>query len=137
MTERLAGDARKALAGARRGSEGALPQLAAILLAFIVGALVLYVSGYDPVSAYVAMLRGAFGDMFGVGQTLTQATPIIFTSLAFLISSKAGLFNIGAEGQFLVGAFVSSLVGIFLDGLPWVLHIPLALLAGAAAGGAW
>jgi len=137
MVEKLTGAAKKTLADVRRGSEGALFQVAAILLAFIVGALVLYASGYDPVSAYAAMLRGAFGDMYGIGQTLTQATPIIFTSLAFLISSKAGLFNIGAEGQFLVGAFTSSLVGIYLAGLPWILHIPLALLAGAVAGGAW
>jgi simple sugar transport system permease protein len=137
MTERLTGAARRTLADLRRGSEGALFQVAAILLAFIVGALVLYVSGYDPASAYAAMLRGAFGDMYGVGQTLTQATPIVFTSLAFLVSSKAGLFNIGAEGQFLVGAFTSAIVGIYLAGLPWVLHVPLALLAGAAAGGAW
>jgi ABC-type uncharacterized transport system permease subunit len=137
MVEKLIGAARKTLADMRRGSEGALFQVAAILLAFIVGALVLYASGYDPVSAYAAMLKGAFGDMYGIGQTLTQATPIIFTSLAFLISSKAGLFNIGAEGQFLMGAFISSLVGIYLAGLPWILHIPLALLAGAMAGGAW
>jgi len=137
MTERLTGAAWKTLADVRRGSEGALFQVAAILLAFIVGALVLYASGYDPVSAYVAMFRGAFGDMYGVGQTLTQATPIIFTSLAFLVSSKAGLFNIGAEGQFLVGAFTSAIAGIYLAGLPWPLHIPLALLVGAVTGGAW
>ena len=137
MTEGLATAAKRVMTDARRSIEGAMFQVAAILLALIVGALVLYVSGYDPVSAYAAMLMGAFGDMFGVGQTLTQATPIIFTSLAFLVSSKAGLFNIGAEGQFLVGAFTSSLVGIYLEGLPWVVHIPLALLAGAAAGGAW
>lgn len=137
MVEKLTGAARKTLADMRRSSEDALFQVAAILLAFIVGALVLYASGYDPVLAYAAMLKGAFGDMYGIGQTLTQATPIIFTSLAFLISSKAGLFNIGAEGQFLMGAFTSSLVGIYLAELPWILHIPLALLVGAVAGGAW
>lgn len=137
MTDMLTEVAKRRLDGARRTSEGALYQVAAILLAFIVGALVLYVSRYDPILAYIAMLRGAFGDTFGIGQTLTQATPIIFTSLAFLISSKAGLFNIGAEGQFLVGAFTSSLVGIYLGGLPWILHIPLALLIGAVVGGAW
>jgi len=133
----LKGAARRALRGAGRSSEGAVFQVAAILLAFTVGALVLYVSGYNPASAYVAMLGGAFGDVYGVGQTLTQATPIVFTSIAFLVSSKAGLFNIGAEGQFLVGAFASALAGIYLAGLPWALHIPLALLVGAAAGGAW
>lgn len=137
MAEGLTTAAMKMVTDAWRRHEGALFQVAAILLAFIVGALVLLASGYDPTSAYAAMFMGAFGDMYGVGQTLTQATPIIFTSLAFLISSKAGLFNIGAEGQFLVGAFTSSLIGIYVTGLPWALHIPLGLLAGAAAGGAW
>ena len=73
-------------------------QVVAILFAFIAGAAVLYVTGYSPVEAYTAMARGAFGDVFGIGQTLMQATPIIFTSIAFLVSYKAGLFNIGAEG---------------------------------------
>jgi simple sugar transport system permease protein len=57
-------------------------QIVAIIFAFIAGALVLYITGYSPVDAYSAMALGAFGDIFGVGQTLMQATPIIFTSLA-------------------------------------------------------
>jgi len=114
-----------------------LPQVVAILLAFLVGAVVLVVTGYSPLDAYGAMLSGAFGDTFGIGQTLTQATPIIFTALAFLFAYKCGLFNIGAEGQFLFGAFVAALVGISFSGLPSFVHVPLALLAGASAGGMW
>jgi len=114
-----------------------LPQVIAILLAFIVGAVVLAVTGYSPLDAYGAMLSGAFGDIFGIGQTFTQATPIIFTALAFLFAYKCGLFNIGAEGQFLVGAFTSALVGISFSGLPWFIHIPFALAAGALGGAAW
>ena len=114
-----------------------LTQLVAILMAFVVGAVVLQATGYSPLEAYSAMLRGAFGNVFGIGQTFTQATPIIFTALAFLFSFKGGLFNIGAEGQFLVGAMAAALVGIFFEGLPAVLHVPLALLVGALAGGLW
>jgi len=114
-----------------------LPQIVAIITAFIVGALVLIATGYSPVDVYAAMIQGAFGDVYGVGQTLTQATPIIFTALAFLFSFKCGLFNIGAEGQLIVGGFAAALVGISLDGLPAPLHIALALFAGALAGGAW
>jgi simple sugar transport system permease protein len=112
-------------------------QLVAIFFAFIVGALVLYATGYPSIDTYLSMVNGAFGDIYGIGQTLTHATPIIFTSLAFLISFKAGLFNIGAEGQFLMGAFASTLAGIYFKGLPWILHIPLSLISGAIAGGFW
>ncbi len=114
-----------------------LTQVVAIVFAFTSGALVLHVTGYSPLAAYQAMLRGAFGNVFGIGQTLTHATPIIFTALAFLFSFKGGLFNIGAEGQFLVGAFASALVGISFNGLPAFVHVPLALLAGAVTGGLW
>jgi len=116
---------------------GILPELVAIAVAFMVGAALLYATGYSPVSAYAAMVQGAFGDVFGIGQTLTQATPIIFTSLSFLLASRCGLFNIGAEGQLLVGAFSAALVGISFQALPSFIHLPMAILAAAAAGGLW
>lgn len=113
------------------------PQIIAILLAFLVGAIILQVTGYSPLAAYGALLSGSFGDIFGIGQTFTQATPIIFTALAFLFAYKCGLFNIGAEGQFLVGAFVATLVGISFAELPSLIHVPMALLAAALAGSFW
>ena len=114
-----------------------LPQIIAILMAFIVGAVVLQLTGHSPIEAYRAMLLGAFGDVFGLGQTFTQATPIIFTALAFLFAFKSGLFNIGAEGQLLIGGFAAALAGISFNGLPAFIHVPLALLSGALAGGLW
>ncbi len=128
---------RRFSAGLRAELPKMLPQVIAILLAFLVGAIVLIVTGYSPLDAYGAMLSGAFGNTFGIGQTLTQATPIIFTALAFLFAYKCGLFNIGAEGQFLVGAFTAALVGISFDGLPVFIHLPMALLGGAVAGALW
>jgi len=116
---------------------GALPQIIAVLGAFLVGAIVLLATGHSPIEAYSAVLTGAFGDIFGIGQTFTQATPIIFTALAFLFAFKCGLFNIGAEGQLLVGGFTAALVGISFSSLPVFIHLPLALLAGAAGGALW
>ena len=113
------------------------PQLLAIATAFLVGAFVLIATGYSPIDVYSAMVMGAFGDVYGVGQTLTQATPIIFTALAFLFSYKSGLFNIGAEGQLIMGGFAAAIVGISFGGLPLPLHILFAVLAGALAGGVW
>ena len=114
-----------------------IPQIIAVLFALLVGAIVLAVSGYSPIEAYAAVLTGAFGDIYGIGQTFTQATPIIFTALAFLFSYKCGLFNIGAEGQLLIGGFTAAIVGISASGLPIFIHLPLALVAGAAGGALW
>jgi len=121
----------------KSGLERAYPQIIAILLAFLVGAVVLVATGHSPQDAYIAMLSGAFGDKYGIGQTFTQATPIIFTALAFLFAFKCGLFNIGAEGQLIVGAFAAALAGISFGDVPAFIHIPMALLAGALAGGLW
>ena len=114
-----------------------LVQILAVLLAFVTGAIVLSLTGYSPIQAYSAMYRGAFGSMYAIGQTLAKATPITFTALAFLFAFKSGLFNIGAEGQLIIGAMASAVVGISFNGLPAPVHITLALLAGAVAGGLW
>lgn len=116
---------------------GILPQTIAIIIALLVGALVLWATGHSPIDAYTQLFIGAFGDSYGFGQTLTQATPIIFTSIAFLFAFKCGLFNIGAEGQLLIGGMAAALVGISLTNLPAYVHLPLALLAGAAGGALW
>ncbi len=113
------------LAKLRSGLLRMLPQVIAVAAAFLVGAVVLVATGYSPLDAYATMLTGAFGDVYGIGQTLTQATPIIFTALAFLFSMKSGLFNIGAEGQLIIGGFAAALVGISFDGLPAPIHVTL------------
>ena len=114
-----------------------IPQLIAIFIALLVGAIVLLASGFSPIQAYGSLIIGAFGNINGIGQTLSQATPLLFTALAFLFAYKAGLFNIGAEGQLLIGALAAAVVGISLNGFPSIIHIPLALMAGAFFGGLW
>ncbi|HKJ26803.1 MAG TPA: ABC transporter permease [Anaerolineales bacterium] len=108
--------------------------LVSVLLALLIGAIILLVSGANPITAYKALMNGAFsGD--GLGRTLEKATPLLFSGLAVSFAFKAGLFNIGAQGQLLFGAIVAAGVGFGIEGLPPAIHIPLALLAGAAAGG--
>lgn len=108
--------------------------LAAVLLALLIGAILLAVSGANPLKAYSALIDGSFGSMNAFGRTLEKATPLIFSGLAVAFAFKAGLFNIGAQGQLLLGALVSATVGFMVKGLPPILHASLALLAGAAAG---
>ena len=121
----------------KKSLRNSIPQIVAVIVAFLVGAAVLAATGYSPIDAYTQLLIGAFGSSYGVGQTLAQATPIIFTSLAFLFAFKCGLFNIGAEGQLYVGGMAAALVGISFTNLPIYVHLPLALLAGAAGGALW
>jgi general nucleoside transport system permease protein len=85
-----------------------------------------------------ALFSGAFGSWYAFGSgTLVRATPLILTGLAVAIAFRAGVFNIGAEGQFIVGAAAATATALALNGLPAIVLIPLTLAAGAAAGAAW
>lgn len=70
-------------------------------------------------------------------ESMVTATPYILTGLAVAVGFRCGLFNIGAEGQFFIGALCSAFVGYSIKGLPWFIHLPLALLGGAAGGALW
>jgi len=108
--------------------------LAAVALALIVCAVILFVSGVNPFEAYAALVKGAFGEVKQLERTLEKATPLIFNGLAVAFAFKAGLFNIGAQGQLLLGAMASAVIGFMFTGLPPLVHIPLALLGGAVVG---
>jgi simple sugar transport system permease protein len=75
--------------------------------------------------------------IYPLTESLVTATPYIFAGLAVAIGFRAGLFNIGAEGQFFMGALGSAYVGYSIHGLPWFIHLPLAILGGALAGAIW
>ncbi|MBN1503914.1 MAG: ABC transporter permease [Candidatus Eisenbacteria bacterium] len=111
--------------------------LVALAAAFGAGALFIAAIGQDPGAVYARLLGGTFGDFYGFGQVLFKATPLIFSGLAVALAFKAGLFNIGAEGQLYVGAFSTAWVGFTLTGLPGVVLVPLCILAGALGGAAW
>jgi simple sugar transport system permease protein len=85
--------------------------------------------------AYLLIIDGAAGSVFGISETLTRATPLIFTGLAAAFAFRAGFWNIGGEGQLYVGALVAVVLGSGLIVLPAALMIPLLMLAGALASG--
>lgn len=108
-----------------------------LLLALLISAIIMILLGYSPVQAYSAMFAGAFGGANNLATTLGTATPLIFAGLAMAISDKAGVFNIGGEGQIIIGAMAAAVVGQYGAGLPAVIHIILCLLAASVAGGIW
>ncbi len=109
----------------------------AVAFALIVGALIILFMDINPLSAYSYMLKGAFGSLNSIGETIVKATPLIFTGLSFAVAHQCGLVNIGAEGQLYIGALFSTMVGLAFPGLPMFIHMPLAVLAGVAGGALW
>ncbi len=118
--------------------------LVAILLALLVGAVVILVSSalvknaaFDwllPLTAYKALLDGSVGSPNAIVETFVQATPLLLAGLGVGLGFKAGLFNIGAQGQFLMGAVAAIWAGVALSDAPSIVAIPLALVVGMAAG---
>jgi simple sugar transport system permease protein len=109
----------------------------AVVAALVLGALTMLATDVEPatiVKSYVALARGSLGSMNALSETLTAATPLVLAGLGMALGFRAGLFNIGAEGQVLVGGMAAAIAGFSLPGMPMFLHLPLALLAGALAG---
>src|SRR5436189_3845763 len=114
----------------------AAPMLA-VALALTVGAGLIAAIGERPLQIYGLMLRECFGTGYGLGQTMFRATPLVFTGLAVALGFRAGLFNIGVEGQLYLGGFAAALAGLALSGWPAPLALTLTIAAAAAAGAAW
>jgi ABC-type uncharacterized transport system permease subunit len=98
-------------------------------LGLIAGAILMVSAGANPIEAYAAMFRGAFGGLTEFGRTLEKATPLILGGLAVAFAFKAGLFNIGGQGQLLLGAAFAAWAG-FRFNLPPIIHIPFTLIVG-------
>lgn len=111
--------------------------VAAIILALIVGGIFIAIIGRDPIEVYVKLFSETLGSTYGIGQVLFKATPLILTGLSVAMAFKAGLFNIGAEGQMNIGAFASAWIGFTFVTLPWFVLIPLCILGGFLAGAFW
>ncbi len=111
--------------------------LLSILFSFIVGSVLIVLSGKSPIAAYMALFRGAFGSPAAISQTLNKSISLIFTGLAVSIAYQCKSLNIGGEGQLVFGAFGASLAGIFIEGLPAIIHIPVVLITGFVFGAVW
>lgn len=117
--------------------DGAPLSIVSLLISVVISAIILALCGYNPFEAYSAILVGAFGSLRGIAQTFTQATPLIFTGLAFTFAKKATLINLGVEGQMYMGALGAAIVGAWDFGLPTLIHVPLAIIAGILFGAAY
>lgn len=125
----------KEKAGVLWNMDGILLPAVSLLLAMVISGVVMAVCGYNPFEAFGAIFAGAFQSQSGLAQTFTQATPLIFTGLAFTLAKKTTLINLGVEGQLLFGAMAAAVLGTVDLGLPTFLHLPLTLVAGMAVGG--
>ncbi len=119
------------------GTAGALLfPFVAILLSFFLGAIIVLATGNNPVTAYAALVKGAVGSPLALGRTLLYTTPLIFTGLAVAVAFRAGLFNIGGEGQLYIGAITAAWLGVSLGSLGPV-AIPIVLTACVITGFLW
>src|ERR1051325_7959180 len=125
----------------------------AVLVAFVVGGVIVWLIGDNPFEVYGLLLGSALTWPDGIGYTLFYATPLIFTGLAVAVAFRCGLLNIGDEGQLIVAAFACAWVSIKFGGvvvdvfgtplgyswvsLPALVLVPLAILAAILAGAAW
>ena len=110
--------------------------LIAIITGFIVGAILLAVIGISPIAAYGRLIEGIFGKPKYLAWSIVYASPLILTGLSVAFSFKTGVFNIGAEGQFVVGSLAAVVVGSCLN-LPPVIHVIACALAAMLAGALW
>jgi general nucleoside transport system permease protein len=130
---------------------GILVPLAATMLAFFIGGLVVAITGHNPFSAYKAIFEGTGLNWFfpwisgetreaaanDLQQTLILMAPLVLTGIAVAFAFRCGLFNIGGQGQYWVGFIAALYVGTNLEGMSRPLHILLAILASIVAGGIW
>jgi len=115
----------------------ALLPVLAVLAALVVGAVMLLLLGANPVKAYGALLKGAFGSTNAVAETAVKAVPLLLVGLGICIAFRGNVINIGGEGQMVIGAILATLVGLSLPDWPGWVVISLALLTGFIGGAIW
>jgi len=111
--------------------------IVSVLLALGTVGLLLLATGSDPIAAYRSMVSAAFGSTFSLSTTVVKTLPRLLPALGIAVALRAGLWNVGAEGQIYVGAIAATGVALYLPSLTFPFGAALALIAGTAAGGAW
>lgn len=121
----------------KRSYNGFIKILFTMVLSLLIGAIFILAIGENPISAYGALLKGAFGTKLGLGTTIAGFTPLLLTSTAFAVAAKAGAFNVGVEGEVILGGITAAYIGINWGFLPAPL-LMLACFAGAmTVAAAW
>lgn len=108
--------------------------LFSVLFGLIIGAVIMLIFGYNPISGYTALLGSAFGSTQDIGSVLTQMTPLILTALGFTVAQTAGFFNIGLSGQALAGWVGAVWYALSFPNMPVYLMLPSALIIGTGLG---
>jgi simple sugar transport system permease protein len=108
----------------------------ALLAGVAVGSALILAWGESPARVWALLLRSTWGNAYGLGQVLYKATPLVLAGLSVAVALRAGLFNIGAEGQMIAGAFLCAVAGARLGAAPAAVAIPLCLLCAALGGAA-
>jgi len=111
----------------------AIPVLS-VVIALLLGAIFVQLSGKDAIAAYSALVQGAFGTPYDITETLVSAIPLVLTGLAVAVAFRTGLFNIGAQGQLLVGALAAGWAGAQFATWPGIILMPVVILFGIAGG---
>ncbi len=129
----------------RRLASGLGMPLGSVVLAFVLGGVIVAVTGANPLTAYAGLLCGGFGigctggenPALQISNTIVFFIPLVSTGVAVALPFRAGLFNIGAEGQLLAGAMACTAIGIKFSSLPSPLLLPMVLIGGMVAGALW
>ncbi len=121
-----------------RGALAALlgPVPTSIVLAFVIGAGFILIAGSSPVTGYGSMLSGSFGSSIGIANTIERAIPLIGMGMAVAVAFRAGILNLGMEGQMILGGLAGGLIALYMPG-PGPVAMVVACLGGAAAGALW
>ncbi len=126
---------RKLISKIKKNKTYLISLVISILTAAIIGAILMAITGCNPIDGYVAMVKGAFGNMRVLGNTLAKTLTLCLTALATALGAKAGMFNVGGEGQLFLGGLAATVVGVGLHGMsPWIV-VPLAFISAAVVGG--
>lgn len=110
--------------------------IVSVFFGFLAGAIIMIITGINPIDGYRALIRGVAGNPRRFGEWIVAATPLILTGLAIAFGFKTGLFNIGVEGQLIVGSFAAVAAGMLIEA-PKIIHLPLVLIIAALAGALW
>jgi ABC-type uncharacterized transport system permease subunit len=109
----------------------------AVVVALSLGAVMLLALGANPITGYAALIDGAFGGWDELADTSIKAMPLLLVGVGICIAFRAGVINIGGEGQIIAGAIASTVVALVLPDVPRILLVPLVLVGGAIGGGIW
>ncbi|AFR71720.1 inner-membrane translocator [Brachyspira pilosicoli B2904] len=108
-----------------------------IIISMLIGAIIILIMGHNPIEAYIQLFRASFVGKLNLGTTLEKFVPLFLTALAFAVSSKVGIFNVGVEGELYLGAIVTAWAGVYFSFLPFPIHFLVCVIFAVIVGSAW